>query len=238
MVKRNFLKRLGLCLISAALCTAAFAACDNSDGKDDADKTPSDIVTDGDSDNSGETGGTTEEAKTQTLTRAEFFTELKKRETASIEAKKWGKADLSMTAVINGETKTWNVTGEKITYSAGGTGHITYERNGSSELGVDIFGFSTYEEMVSQVQTEKYEKIGESIKFTWYAADETEGFSRTMECTFDADGYLTDYKDVYADKTNSSESKATFSNFTGEGEFPSASESGNESENENESGNE
>lgn len=232
MAKSNFLKRLGLCLISAALCTAAFAACDNSDGKDDADKTPSDIVTDGDSDNSGETGGTTEEAKTQTLTRAEFFTELKKRETASIAAKKWGKADLSVTAVINGETKTWNVTGEKIVHEANGSGHITYERVGSSEAGLDVFGFSSYEEIMDQVQTEKYEKIGENIKFTWYAADETEGFSRTMEGTLNADGYLTDYKDVYADKTNSSESKATFSNFTGEGEFPSANENENESENE------
>ena len=140
-------------------------------------------------------------------------------------AKKWGAADLSMTAIINGEKKTWNVTGGKITHTADGTSNIVYEQDGGSSLWLDIFGFSTYEKMASQVQTEKYEKIGESIRFTWYFVDETEGVSRTMECTFNADGYLTDCKDVYADKTSSSETQATFSNFTGEGEFPAESES-------------
>ena len=169
-----------------------------------------------------EAGGSTEE--TQTLTRDEFFAELKKREDASKAAKKWGAADLSMTAIINGEKKTWNVTGGKITHTADGTSNIVYEQDGGSSLWLDIFGFSTYEKMASQVQTEKYEKIGESIRFTWYFVDETEGVSRTMECTFNADGYLTDCKDVYADKTSSSETQATFSNFTGEGEFPAESE--------------
>ena len=229
MKKSNFLKKLGLCVVSAALCVSAFAACDNTEEKS-GDKTTPDTVADGSTDSGSNGSSGTQTPQSQEMTRAEFFAELKKRETASIAAKKWGKADLSMTAVINDETKTWNVTGEKITHMADGTGNITYERNGGSALWLDVFGFSTYEGMTSQVQTEKYEKIGENIKFTWYAADETEGFSRTMEGTLNADGYLTDYKDVYADKTNSSESKATFSNFADEGEFPAASESGNENE--------
>lgn len=227
MKKSNFLKKLGLCVLSAALCVSAFAACDNTEEKS-GDKTTPDTVADGGTD--GSSG--TQTPQSQEMTRAEFFAELKTRETASIAAKKWGKADLSVTAVINGETKTWNVTGEKIVHEANGSGHITYERVGSSEAWLDVFGFSSYEEIMDQVQTEKYEKIGENIKFTWYAADETEGFSRTMEGTLNADGYLTDYKDVYADKTNSSESKATFSNFADEGEFPAASESENGNENE------
>ena len=228
MKKDNFLKKLGLCIVSVALCVSLFAACDNTEEKSD-NKTTSDMVTDSGTDDSVNGSSETQVPQSQEMTRVEFFTELKKREMASIAAKKWDRADLVINAVIDGETKMWNRTEGKIVHSSNGTGDIQYEqKDGSTSL--LVIGFSMYEKRLSQVQTEKYEKIGESIKFTWYAVDEISGASRMMEGTINVDGYLTDCTDNYFDKTYSSEMKIKVSNYAGEGIFPDASESesGNE----------
>ena len=216
MKKDNFLKKLGLCIVSVVLCVSLFAACDSTEEKSDNKTTP-DTVADGGTDDSVNGSSETQVPQSQEMTRVEFFTELKKREMASIAAKKWDRADLVINAVIDGETKMWNITEGKI---------VQYEqKDGSTSL--LVIGFSMYEKRLSQVQTEKYEKIGESIKFTWYAVDEISGASRTMEGTINVDGYLTDCTDSYFDKTYSSEMKIKVSNYAGEGIFPDASESGN-----------
>lgn len=231
MKKDNFLKKLGLCIVSVALCVSLFAACDNTEEKSDNKTTP-DTVTDSGTDDSVNGSSETQVPQSQEMTRVEFFAELKKREMASIAAKKWDRADLVINAVIDGETKMWNITEGKIVYSSNGTGDIQYEQKDGCSTSLLVIGYSMFEKKLSQVQTEKYEKIGESIKFTWYAVDEISGASRTMEGTINVDGYLMDGTDNYFDKTYSSEMKIKVSNFTGEGEFPSASE------NESESGNE
>lgn len=205
MAKRNFLKRLCLCLISAVLCMATFAACGNSE----------DNSKDGSEDNKS----ASEELQARELTSAEFFAELKKRETASIAAKKWAKADLVIDAVIGGETKTWNVVGGEIIHKANGRSSIDFE-----EGSLDVFGFSAYEGQITQLQSEKYEKIGDILKCTWISSDEHDGLTETIKCTFDADGYLTEYIEAYSGEVNS-ESKATFLNYSGEGEFSDNGES-------------
>ena len=183
-----------------------FAACDNSGNSS------KDNPEDGKS-------SASEELQERELTSAEFFAELKKRETASIAAKKWAKADLLINAVIDGETKTWNVVGGEITHKENGRSSMTFE-----EGSLDVFGFSTYEGQITQLQSEKYEKIGDILKCTWISFDAHDGFTETIKCTFDADGYLTEYIEAYAGEVNS-ESKATFSNYSGEGVFPDAGES-------------
>lgn len=205
MAKRNFLKRLCLCLISAVLCMATFAACGNSE--------------DNSKDGSEDSKSASEELQARELTSAEFFAELKKRETASIAAKKWAKVDLVIDAVIGGETKTWNVVGGEIIHKANGRSSIDFE-----EGSLDVFGFSAYEGQITQLQSEKYEKIGDILKCTWISSDEHDGLTETIKCTFDADGYLTEYIEAYSGEVNS-ESKATFTNYSGEGVFPDEGES-------------
>ena len=205
MAKRNFLKIVCLCLISAVLCMATFAACGNSE--------------DNSKDGSEDSKNASEELQERELTSAEFFAELKKRETASIAAKKWAKADLVIDAVIGGETKTWNVVGGEIIHKANGRSAMNFE-----EGSLDVFGYSTYEGQITQLQSEKYEKIGDILKCTWISFDAHDGFTETIKCTFDADGYLTEYIEAYAGEVNS-ESKATFSNYSGEGEFSDNGES-------------
>lgn len=183
-----------------------FAACDNSgngskDNQEDGKSSAS------------------EELQERELTSAEFFAELKKRETASIAAKKWAKADLLINAVIGGETKTWNVVGGEIIHKANGRSSIDFE-----EGSLDVFGFSAYEGQITQLQSEKYEKIGDILKCTWISSDEHDGLTETIKCTFDADGYLTEYIEAYSGEVNS-ESKATFLNYSGEGEFSDNGES-------------
>lgn len=183
-----------------------FAACDNSgngskDNQEDGKSSAS------------------EELQERELTSAEFFAELKKRETASIAAKKWAKADLLINAVIDGETKTWNVVGGEITHKENGRSSMTFE-----EGSLDVFGFSAYEGQITRLQSEKYEKIGDILKCTWISFDAHDGLTETIKCTFDADGYLTEFIEAYAGEVNS-ESKATFSNYSGEGVFLDAGES-------------
>lgn len=183
-----------------------FAACDNSGNSS------KDNPKDGKS-------SASEELQERELTSAEFFAELKKRETASIAAKKWAKADLVIDAVIGGETKTWNVVGGEIIHKANGRSSIDFE-----EGSLDVFGFSAYEGQITQLQSEKYEKIGDILKCTWISSDEHDGLTETIKCTFDADGYLTEYIEAYSGEVNS-ESKATFLNYSGEGEFSDNGES-------------
>lgn len=205
MKKSNFLKKLGLCVLSAALCVSAFAACDNS------------------KDNSGDSGsGASEEPQVQELTSAEFFAELKTRETASIAAKKWAKADLFINAVIDGETKTWNVVGGEIVHKANGRSAIKFEKDS-----LDVFGYSTYQGEITLLVSEKYEKIGDILKCVWIASDGAE--KETAKCTFDADGYVTEYTYEFEFSDGDTNAfQATFSNYAGEGEFPSESESGDQ----------
>lgn len=184
---------------------ATFAACGNSE----------DNSKDGSEDNKS----ASEELQARELTSAEFFAELKKRETASIAAKKWAKADLVIDAVIGGETKTWNVVGGEITHKENGRSSMTFE-----EGSLDVFGYSAYEGQITQLQSEKYEKIGDILKCTWVSFDAHDGLTETIKCTFDADGYLTEYIEAYAGEVNS-ESKATFTNYSGEGVFPDEGES-------------
>ena len=176
-----------------------FAACDNS---------------------AGESGDSNE---TQTLTSAEFFAELKKRENASIADKKWEKVDVFITTVIDGVTETYNVVGDKIIHMANTASVIKFDMSGSAET-FPIFGLSTYDGKITQLRAEKYEKIGNILKCMWDSYDSHDGFSETVECTFDADGYLTEYSLTYTGEDFVTKANARYSNYSGEGIFPDASE--------------
>ena len=58
----------------------------------------------------------------------------------------------------------------------------------------------------------------------WDSYDSHDGFSETVECTFDADGYLTEYSLTYTGEDFVTKANARYSNYSGEGIFPDASE--------------
>lgn len=143
------------------------------------------------------------------ITAEVFFTELKKREDASIEAKKWGTVNVSGTIVKDGVTVNVNQNNLAILHDNSiGSVNVPFEEN--AKLSFAIFRYSTRKDGIPDSVTQKYEKDGANLKSTWTMTINSQ--TQTVKITYDADGYVIDYD--YND--GFSVRKLTFSGYAGE----------------------
>ena len=167
-------------------------------------------------------------AAEETMTKADFYTEVKKRETASVAAKKWGTVNVSGTQTRNGVTVNVNANNVPISHGLGSSMvqlTVNEGATGVSTTSVGVFGYSVMQKNNTNFSTEEFKKVGANLQAVWIAT--VDGETASMKATLNADGYLTEYEMKSESATGTVEQKLTFSGYAGE--YKLADDSGNQS---------
>lgn len=169
-------------------------------------------------------------AAEETMTKADFYAEVKKREDASIAAKKWGTVNVSGTQTKNGVTANVYANNAPISHGMGFSMvklTVSESETSVSSTNVGVFGYSVMQKNTVTFSTEEFKKVGANLQAVWVATEG--GETASMKATLNADGYLTEYEMKSESATETVEQKLTFSGYAGEynsGKKP-GSDSGN-----------
>lgn len=156
-------------------------------------------------------------AAEETMTKADFYAEVKKREDASIAAKKWGTVNVSGTQTKNGVTANVYANNAPISHGMGfSMVKLTVSESETSEssTSVGVFGYSVMQKNTVTFSTEEFKKVGANLQAVWVATEG--GETASMKATLNADGYLTEYEMKSESATETVEQKLTFSGYAGE----------------------
>ncbi len=156
-------------------------------------------------------------AAEETMTKADFYAEVKKRETASIAAKKWGTVNVSGTQTKNGVTANVYANNAPISHGMGFSMvklTVSEGATGVSSTNVGVFGYSVMQKNTVTFSTEEFKKVGANLQAVWVATVDDE--TSSMKVTLNADGYLTEYEMKSETATETVEQKLTFSGYAGE----------------------
>ena len=156
-------------------------------------------------------------AAEETMTKADFYAEVKKREEASIAAKKWGTVNVSGTQTKNGVTANVYANNVPISHGMGfSMVKLTVSESETSEssTSVGVFGYSVMQKNTVTFSTEEFKKVGANLQAVWVAT--VGGETASMKATLNADGYLTEYEMKSETATETVEQKLTFSGYAGE----------------------
>lgn len=170
-------------------------------------------------------------AAEETMTKADFYAEVKKREDASIAAKKWGTVNVSGTQTKNGVTANVYANNAPISHGMGFSMvklTVSESETSVSSTNVGVFGYSVMQKNTVTFSTEEFKKVGANLQAVWVATEG--GETASMKATLNEDGYLTEYEMKSESATETIEQKLTFSGYAGEynsGKKP-GSDSGNQ----------
>ena len=170
-------------------------------------------------------------AAEETMTKADFYAEVKKREDASIAAKKWGTVNVSGTQTKNGVTANVSASNLPISHGMGFSMvklTVAESETSVSSTNVGVFGYSVMQKNTVTFSTEEFKKVGANLQAVWVATEG--GETASVKATLNADGYLTEYEMKSESATETIEQKLTFSGYAGEynsGKKP-GSDSGNQ----------
>ena len=156
-------------------------------------------------------------AAEETMTKADFYAEVKKREDASIAAKKWGTVNVSGTQTKNGVTANVYANNAPISHGMGFSMvklTVSEGATGVSSTNVGVFGYSVMQNNTMNFSTEEFKKVGANLQAVWVATEG--GETASMKATLNADGYLTEYEMKSESATETVEQKLTFSGYAGE----------------------
>ena len=156
-------------------------------------------------------------AAEETMTKADFYAEVKKREDASIAAKKWGTVNVSGTQTKNGVTANVYANNAPISHGLGFSMvqlTVVESETSVSSTSVGVFGYSVMLKNTTTFSTEEFKKIGANLQAVWVATEG--GETASMKATLNADGYLTEYEMKSETPTETVEQKLTFSGYAGE----------------------
>ena len=156
-------------------------------------------------------------AAEETMTKADFYAEVKKREDASIAAKKWGTVNVSGTQTKNGVTANVYANNAPISHGMGFSMvklTVSEGATGVSSTNVGVFGYSVMQNNTMNFSTEEFKKVGANLQAVWVATEG--GETASMKVTLNADGYLTEYEMKSETATETVEQKLTFSGYAGE----------------------
>ena len=151
------------------------------------------------------------------MTKADFYTEVKKRETASIAAKKWGTVNVRGTQTKKGVTANVYANNAPISHGLGFSMvklTVSEGATGVSSTNVGVFGYSVMLKNTTIFSTEEFKKVGANLQAVWVAT--VDGETASMKVTLNADGYLTEYEMKSETATETVEQKLTFSGYAGE----------------------
>ena len=170
-------------------------------------------------------------AAEETMTKADFYAEVKKREDASIAAKKWGTVNVSGTQTKNGVTANVYANNAPISHGMGFSMvklTVSESETSVSSTNVGVFGYSVMQKNTVTFSTEEFKKVGANLQAVWVATEG--GETDSVKATLNEDGYLTEYEMKSETATETVEQKLTFSGYAGEynsGKKP-GSDSGNQ----------
>lgn len=156
-------------------------------------------------------------AAEETMTKADFYAEVKKREDASIAAKKWGTVNVSGTQTKNGVTANVYANNAPISHGMGFSMvklTVVESETSVSSTNVGVFGYSVMQNNTMNFSTEEFKKVGANLQAVWVAT--IDGETASMKATLNADGYLTEYEMKSESATETVEQKLTFSGYAGE----------------------
>lgn len=156
-------------------------------------------------------------AAEETMTKADFYAEVKKREDASIAAKKWGTVNVSGTQTKNGVTANVYANNAPISHGMGFSMvklTVSESETSVSSTNVGVFGYSVMQKNTVTFSTEEFKKVGANLQAVWVATEG--GETASMKATLNADGYLTEYEMKSETATETVEQKLTFSGYAGE----------------------
>ncbi len=156
-------------------------------------------------------------AAEETMTKADFYAEVKKREEASIAAKKWGAVNVSGTQTKNGVTANVYANNAPISHGMGFSMvklTVSESETSVSSTNVGVFGYSVMLKNTTTFSTEEFKKVGANLQAVWVATEG--GETASMKATLNEDGYLTEYEMKSETATGTVEQKLTFSGYAGE----------------------
>lgn len=156
-------------------------------------------------------------AAEETMTKADFYAEVKKREDASIAAKKWGTVNVIGTQTKNGVTVNVYANNLPISHGMGFSMvklTVSEGATGVSSTNVGVFGYSVMQNNTMNFSTEEFKKVGANLQAVWIAT--VNGETSSMKVTLNADGYLTEYEMKSESAAGTMAQKLTFSGYAGE----------------------
>ena len=156
-------------------------------------------------------------AAEETMTKADFYAEVKKREDASIAAKKWGTVNVSGTQTKNGVTVNVYANNAPISHGMGFSMvklTVSESETSVSSTNVGVFGYSVMQKNTVTFSTEEFKKVGANLQAVWVATEG--GETDSVKATLNEDGYLTEYEMNSETATETVEQKLTFSGYAGE----------------------
>lgn len=156
-------------------------------------------------------------AAEETMTKADFYAEVKKREDASIAAKKWGTVNVSGTQTKNGVTANVYANNAPISHGMGFSMvklTVSESETSVSSTNVGVFGYSVMQKNTVTFSTEEFKKVGANLQAVWVATEG--GETDSVKATLNEDGYLTEYEMKSETATETIEQKLTFSGYAGE----------------------
>lgn len=156
-------------------------------------------------------------AAEETMTKADFYAEVKKREEASIAAKKWGTVNVSGTQTKNGVTANVSASNLPISHGLGFSMvklTVSESETSVSSTNVGVFGYSVMQKNTETFSTEEFKKVGANLQAVWVVT--IDGETDSMKATLNEDGYLTEYEMKSETATETVEQKLTFSGYAGE----------------------
>ena len=156
-------------------------------------------------------------AAEETMTKADFYAEVKKREDASIAAKKWGTVNVSGTQTKNGVTANVYANNAPISHGMGFSMvklTVSESETSVSSTNVGVFGYSVMLKNTTTFSTEEFKKVGANLQAVWVATEG--GETDSVKATLNEDGYLTEYEMKSETATETVEQKLTFSGYAGE----------------------
>lgn len=156
-------------------------------------------------------------AAEETMTKADFYAEVKKREDASIAAKKWGTVNVSGTQTKNGVTVNVNASNVPISHGLGFSMvqlRVNESATDVSTTNVGVFGYSVMQKNTVTFSTEEFKKVGANLQAVWVATEG--GETDSVKATLNEDGYLTEYEMKSESTAGTVEQKLTFSGYAGE----------------------
>lgn len=156
-------------------------------------------------------------AAEETMTKADFYAEVKKREDASIAAKKWGTVNVIGTQTKNGVTANVYANNAPISHGMGFSMvklTVSEGATGVSSTNVGVFGYSVMQNNTMNFSTEEFKKVGANLQAVWIAT--VNGETSSMKVTLNADGYLTEYEMKSESAAGTMAQKLTFSGYAGE----------------------
>ena len=156
-------------------------------------------------------------AAEETMTKADFYAEVKKREDASIAAKKWGTVNVSGTQTKNGVTANVYANNAPISHGMGFSMvklTVSESETSVSSTNVGVFGYSVMQKNTATFSTEEFKKVGANLQAVWVVT--IDGETDSMKATLNEAGYLTEYEMKSETATETVEQKLTFSGYAGE----------------------